>query len=318
LTEAVFDQVVIVDWSAQSTPKRGADSIWIAVASVGNQPRNQSLHNPSTRHDAVKLLSELFARHPDDQFFVGVDFGLGYPVGTLQSLGLENWKQLWALIATKLSDEPNNANNRFEVADGLNHTISDGFGPFWGCSSAHTRVSLDRRKPPGFPHLTRGGATLGEFRLAEHQLRAAGHRVASQWQLMGVGSVGSQSLTGIATLERLRQMFQRRVMIWPFDTDELDLHTISGAVVVAEVWPSLWGFDPTLHEVKDAAQVIALRQHVLDHDASGTLADTLAAPSEPNLHRVRAEEGWIFGAPHGPIAKSAHVTGAPGATTRLH
>lgn len=48
---ALFDRFIFVDWSANSTPKTGKDSIWIAEASDGATIR---LINPSTRNEATQ------------------------------------------------------------------------------------------------------------------------------------------------------------------------------------------------------------------------------------------------------------------------
>ena len=51
----MFDRFVVVDWSANSTPKRGRDSIWIAVL----DGHGVSVSNPSTRAAAEESLAEL-------------------------------------------------------------------------------------------------------------------------------------------------------------------------------------------------------------------------------------------------------------------
>ena len=81
-----FDRYVMIDWSAQSSPKQGKDSIWIAVADCDGQV--EEVHNPSTRHGATELLVELLS-DLSERVLVGCDFSFGYPSG-LQMRSLVN------------------------------------------------------------------------------------------------------------------------------------------------------------------------------------------------------------------------------------
>ena len=53
---SIFDNYIAVDWSANSSPKSGADSIWIAWLP---KTCNIQLFNPKTRFEALKLLKNL-------------------------------------------------------------------------------------------------------------------------------------------------------------------------------------------------------------------------------------------------------------------
>lgn len=324
----IFDRIVVVDWSANSTSKLGADSIWIADDRIADdriaddrnadQPgETRRLENIATRSAAHERLREIVddrcrvCRCRDDgcrddgcrddgcrdgdgaSTLIGVDFSLGYPAGTAASLGLEGiaWRGMWELLAASIADDAHNANNRFDVAAELNRRISNDSRPFWGCPPSRAAATLTTRKPA---HAERGP---GEWRTVETALRAAGYRPSSSWQLLGAGAVGSQSLLGIPVLERLRRYAPEWVEIWPFTTG-LGVGGIRpGSVVIAEVWPSLVPVDDRSHPVRDARQVVAVADWIRAAQQSGRLAE-LFSPVLPAVvgERVTNEEGWVLGA----------------------
>lgn len=121
-----FDTYVIVDWSATTKPKRGADSIWWAsLAWEGGALKLERRENPSTRHEAEHSLR----RHLQQavlggkSILVGFDFPYGYPNGFARMLGLKGqpWRAIWELLAREIRDEQaSGRNNRFELAARLN------------------------------------------------------------------------------------------------------------------------------------------------------------------------------------------------------
>src|SRR5205085_10994092 len=71
-----------------------------------------------------------------------------------------------------------------------------------------------------------------------------------------------------------------------------------GAVVVAEVYPSLWAVSPAEGEPKDAAQVRSVARFFAEADRAGELAGLFAG--DPSLtpeqrFRVETEEAWTLG-----------------------
>jgi hypothetical protein len=82
----MFDRFVVVDWSANSTPKLGRDSIWVALLDGAG---TTSVTNLPTRHEAEEFLGHLFESEPTLTTLVGVDFSLGYPAGTATALGVD-------------------------------------------------------------------------------------------------------------------------------------------------------------------------------------------------------------------------------------
>ena len=313
----LFDLYVVVDWSANSTPKRGPDSIWTHVTerSHGALATGGAPVNHPARADAREYLVQLLGVHPHQRILVGFDMPYGYPRGFAEAARLPGspaWAAAWQHLVVQIDDGPDNANNRFEVASELNAAISDGPGPFWGTtSSSHVTPSLSRTKAPGFPH-----DGLAEHRLAEQALRDAGMRPASVWQLAGAGSVGSQTLMGVPVVHALRHhpSLKQRSAIWPFETGLAPdpTHGKRNAIVHAEIWPSWLGRpDADRHAVKDAAQVSALGEHLAALDERGELAPLFAPVLDDDDAKVVVEEeGWIVGAvvrraPSGDTASDA-------------
>ncbi|NND74049.1 MAG: cobalamin biosynthesis protein CbiG [Ilumatobacter sp.] len=284
-TGALFDTVAVVDWSASNTPRTGADSIWIAVAGGDGC----TIENVRTRHEAVATIAAL--AQPGRRTLLGVDFSLGFPRGTAAALGLAGspWERTWQLLAAEITDDERNVNNRFDVADRLNRTVSPGPGPFWGCPPARSTAALSTTRP------TPNDAWPPVWRHVEAHLRESGHRPFSAWQLLGAGSVGSQSLVGIAALARLRATLGARLAVWPFSTG-LAAPDGGADVVVAEVWPSMWPYDVPAGAVKDAVQVETTAAALTTLDRRGALVDRFTPPLDEGIASdVVGEEGWVLG-----------------------
>jgi len=284
----LFDRIVVVDWSAASRPKRGRDSIWMATIGDGEC----AIENIATRRACEHRLAHLLVadRH---RTLLGVDFSLGYPAGTAAALGLGGspWCAMWDLLESAVADDDRNVNNRFAVAADLNRRLGGGPGPFWGRPRTKQSGSLTTTKAPT------GG--LPEWRAVERMLRAAGRRPFSSWQLLGAGSVGSQSLVGIPVLERLRRRGGDRVHVWPFSTGLAVPSLAAGGLVIAEVWPSLVDVTSAAggSAVRDAVQVDGLARELADVDRRGQLPGLFTPAVEPAARRaVVAEEGWVLGA----------------------
>lgn len=290
----MVDRFVVVDWSANSTPKLGRDSIWIAVHDRLGEP---TVTNLPTRAVAEEFLVALIQRDPNLTTLLGVDFSLGYPAGTAAGLGLDGtpWSAMWALLAERITDDTGNANNRFAVAAELNKRLTGGPAPFWGCPPSKASLHLGTTKPKPTEPPARG--RLAPFRLAEDVLRAQGYRPFSSWQLLGAGAVGSQSLLGIARLHGLCRRFPDRVEVWPFSTGLRAPTLAAGAVVVAEVWPSMIDIGDTGGQVRDAVQVTATARWLADADAAGELEALFSPALTPEATAIAvAEEGWVLGA----------------------
>ena len=276
--DRLFDRYVAVDWSANSRPARGPNSIWIAVCDADG---SLALVNPGTRQEAMNHI-EILLDEEDGRLLCGFDFPFGYPTGTARMLtGIEGWEAVWRRIADIIRDGPDNKNNRFEAAAQLNQAF-DGEGPFWGRHQSWNIEGLSPKKPesgweqnlPARP------------RYAEKKIR----RAQEVWKLWGPGSVGGQVLTGVARLHTLRQSHGDRgdVQVWPFETlGEGQSH------VLAEIYPSLVDPYPG-NEPLDARQVKAVAITMRELDRRGELERYLQAPNDMPLY-VRHEEGAILG-----------------------
>lgn len=285
----VFDAYVMVDWSAESRPKRGADSVWIAVL---DRDGNERLENPPTRAAAVSLLADLLSDLAARglHVLVGFDFALGLPRGALARLGCKDWAGLWRRLAALVADQDDNGNDRFAAAARLNQLLGGGAGPFWGCPAGAASAALTTTKA--------GFAGLSEKRLAEQRLPTT----KSVWQLHYNGNVGSQSLLGMARLDQLRRhpWLADLTRVWPFETGLKPVRKDSDwRVLLAEVYPSMVPASPHPGEIKDRAQVRSLAAHFARLDDEGRLAAQFAGDgalgAEDRL-AVETEEGWILGA----------------------
>ncbi len=299
----MFDQVVVVDWSANSTPKVGRDSIWIAVygRTGDGQAGEMSVTNLPTRAAAAAFLVDLFESDRTATTLLGVDFSLGYPAGTAAALGLHGapWSAMWTLLADCITDDARNVNNRFVVAAELNGRLTGGPAPFWGCPPSVATTQLTTTKPASGKSAAitpSSEGALAPFRAVENVLRAQGHRPFSSWQLLGAGAVGSQSLVGIPRLHGLRWRFADRVHIWPFTTGFGTPTLDDGAIVVAEVWPSMLDVGDIGDRVRDAVQVSATARWLADADAAGELDARFSPALSPEVAATAiAEEGWVLG-----------------------
>lgn len=283
----LFDRYVVVDWSAAARPRTGVDSVWIAVLDPDGET---VLSNPPTRAAAEASLQELVDDAGGARTLLAVDASLGYPSGSAAWFGLAGepaWRAWWDELAAAIVDDEANRNNRFEVAAELNRR-GGGSGPFWGRPHTRDLANLTATKPAMFP--------VPEYRLAEVALRRDGRRPASCWQLLGVGSVGSQTLMLVPILRRLVE--RPGVEVWPFTTG-LDVPAVAaGVTVVTETWPSAFDIDPSAHAVRDAAQVDGVAHRIRTADRSGALSSWFAPSlAEDQRMQVEREEGWVLAPP---------------------
>jgi precorrin-8X/cobalt-precorrin-8 methylmutase len=287
----MFDAFAIVDWSAANVPRSGPDSIWICWLG----PEGKRLDNPRTRHAAKKLIGERLAaaRVNGQRVLLGFDFPFGHPAGFAARLGLGGppWRAVWDEIARLVEDHENNRNNRFKVAAKLNHRISGGRFPFWGCPVGFRSDFLGPRH-----HRAHESDGLAEKRLIDKRMKGA----QPCWKLAYAGSVGSQSLTGIPVVRALRDdpRWSGVAHVWPFETG---LCPPSDAqIVFAEVWPSLWGDEIRMmtERPKDKAQVCFVAHLFERRDRADDLSQLFAG--DPSLSAgqrqiVEREEAWTLG-----------------------
>ncbi|WP_169567925.1 hypothetical protein [Sneathiella limimaris] len=287
-SEQAFNLIAVVDWSAAASPgpkRESPDRCWIGWSDVAGK---EGIEYFRTRHDCRKRLQEL-ARQSGGRALLAFDFPFGYPAGS--SLG--GGRAAATAIHEHLISEPDDANNRFVAASILNQRLSPHPGPFWGHPVGQTHSHLSRTKPP-FHH--RG---FSEWRICEALLKKQGFGIMNVWQLLGQGSVGSQTLTGLYELLNLALQLEEdhSVSFWPFETNwdqKLD------GIILGEVWPSLSDHQSVDHPIKDARQVTACRNDLMTRNRKGHLQEALAAPDLPSdeLAAVTSEEGWIIGMNH--------------------
>ncbi len=294
----LFGAYVIVDYTAAEGRKTGESSLWIGVMKRDVRFRlSYEAHNPATRAEGLALLRTLLAdlKKRGDRVFLGLDFALAFPRGTVKKLALagEPWAALWDFLGKNIVDKPDNSNNRFQVAAKMNRLMTDQAYPFWGCPKNAAQKWLSTLKPE----------TLGDFpdlRLTEDALRKSKKATPkSLWQMHGAGVAGGQAMLGIAAFKAL--LSESSGKVWPFETgfgalDEAALDSVP--VLAAEVNPGL--YDGVTHsgEVKDAAAVRLTAEALADLDDKGQLGALFAVPKglkDAQVAVAEKEEGWILG-----------------------
>ncbi len=278
-----FDSVLSIDYSAASSPTKGKDSLWVA----GTLRGERYLQNFATRSALHNWLDAQLELHlaKGARLLAGFDFAFGYPRGFAQALGLSGvpWAATWQHLSGLIEDAPNNRNNRFQVADHLNQRLGPK-APFWG-----------RPHQLDLPHLPAKKQVRYDLGLAEWRaFEAAGRRkVAGKrrisgmqpgWKLAYTGAVGSQSLMGIARLQKHRERWGDQLAIWPFEAADRPL-------VFAEIYPSMFDFEHMDHPTKDARQVLAVAEAMAQADLGAWLGREPFA-DDPE---ICAEEGWLLG-----------------------
>jgi hypothetical protein len=309
----LFDAYIMVDWSGGNRRRGGtSDCIWIAHGTRTDAvPKTES--PPSRTETEERIRSLLQAR--EDRVLVCADFGYGYPTGFAarlpKSVGgtWQPWRVIWDYlrehvrddIGTKSGRRPSNRSNRFDVADAINAAASTpgSPGPFWCLFQGGSRACV----PQCQPTQAFGGA-IDALRITDRRAKSD-----TPFRLFGTGSVGSQMLTGIRRLAKLRfdPTFSSYSVVWPFETGWaptsgawLDTET---RIVHAEIYPSVRArLDD---EIKDRGQVRALWHWARDLDTKDILINEFAIPTgissgSPADLAIRNEEGWILGCPAAP------------------
>ena len=295
----LFDGYLVVDWSANSRPKTGKDSIWWCHLPCSKQRYAKvEIRNPSTRLEAFHQIRSILYNYKNSRrrILLGMDFSYGYPQGFADRLvpgEAPPWKAVWRYFHKHITDNAANKNNRFEVATALNRRLTSDKAPFWGCPVSRQSSYLSMHRPEEV--LRRD---FKEFRMAEQKCSAQ-----PVWKLLYAGSVGSQVLTGLPYLYQLitDKALSEVSRVWPFDTGlrALDSEILQDVMVLhAEVYPSLIEVKASSGEIKDRLQVQALAHHFAMLDETGGLHE-LFAGLQTLTHTERGiveqEEGWILG-----------------------
>jgi precorrin-8X/cobalt-precorrin-8 methylmutase len=291
---ALFDAYLMVDWSAANTPTLGQDSIWIAhVGRSGNgRPFLRWLRNVATRAEAMKLIATTMRDSVSrgERLLAGFDFAFGYPAGAAEAMaGHASWDAVWRALAQAVEDDRENRSNRFAAAAAFNARAFGGDALFWGHPRGQSHNGLSPTKTSG------AYGTIGEKRHVERRVVSA----KSVWQLCYTGSVGSQTLLGIAALETLRNdpSLAQSIAVWPFET--AFAASLDKPIIVAEIYPSLFEVAAFEGEIRDAAQVRCVALTLAALDAQDRLIGLLACPDDLDgtvRHDVLTQEGWIVGA----------------------
>ena len=289
-----FDRILIVDWSGAGQPVKGANALWACSVRCDRDAFEvEWTENFATRHAFMERLNDVvetsLAR--GERLLAGFDCAFGYPAGAAHAIAGEgHWRALWRKIAADVEDDKNNGNNRFELASRWNADYFPGAPRFWGRPQQHRYDNLSDRKPPA------AASAPFEKRISEKRAKGA----KSVWQLNGAGTVGGQTLLGIARLSRFldERGFADRIAVWPFETGFVD--HFEKPVVFAEIYPSLFDL-PDSEEVKDAVQVRTVAEAFARFQSIGLLGELFKRPegmSDEEHETAIREEGWILGIGH--------------------
>ena len=273
-----FDTFVVIDWTGgrDTGARPRKDAIWAAVnrGEVADAP--VYLRNRQVAEDWIAaLIDEETAA--GRRVFIGFDFPFGYPDGFARRVtGSDDPLALWDWFANNLKDAPD-GNNRFHLAASLN-ALFPGTGPFWFNGLKEDVEGLPRK----------GRAREGHGMPDRRRCEVLATGAFTCWQMGGAGAVGSQVMTGMACLSRLRARFATDVAVWPFES-------LDKPVAFVEVWPSLHASEIAAEtnagEIKDAAQVRVMAQRIAGMQRSDALSSAISGVPVA----ARREEGWIFG-----------------------
>jgi precorrin-8X/cobalt-precorrin-8 methylmutase len=291
----LFDRYIMVDWSASNSPKTGKDSIW--VGSLGAEGE-ASAQNASTRSIAESVVRRLLlaAVRRGERVLLGFDFPYAYPRGfaAVLQLGGEPWRAVWSELEHLVRDDwpTPNSSNRFEAASALNSRLAN--HAYWGRPAQQPHPHLSTRRDIVRYRVAGEELGLSEWRDVERHLQGRHQYPQSIWKLLGAGSVGSQALTGIPVVSRLRRDPQMASVsqVWPFEVSVPDPPAGQAAIVHAEIWPSYIHIAEIAGQVRDQTQVIGLALRFREEDRSGNMDDLFAAAS---ASAASGEEGWILG-----------------------
>ncbi|MEM7576361.1 MAG: hypothetical protein AAF328_02700 [Planctomycetota bacterium] len=310
-----FDAYSLVDFSARSTPssvKPSADACWLGTLTPGQRFRAEYFR---TRQEAMNAWSRWVSQQDTQQrrVLAGFDFAFGTPrnfaAAARLSPGNPGWRALWGFLAKHIQDDGTNRNNRFAIAAAMNARVGrEPSGPWWGGPPSRLAGLETLRTKRGFtwPYPVTAKQTVARLRETDRRARGA----QEVWKLAGIGSVGSQSLLGIAGLASrrigpTRAPWASRAAVWPMETGFKlpSRHDRGKRVVLVEAFPSLLPQHTQAklnkhHGIRDAAQVDAWCHWARRLDRRNQLDPLFERPADLTDAEHQAcldEEGWIFG-----------------------
>ncbi len=284
-----FHHFAAIDWSGAIGERQAG----IAVALCGGDREAPELVRPGHRWSRQEVLDWLLNHLPDDTL-VGLDLGASLPFADAGAF-FPGWgdsppdaRALWALVEALAAHDPHLSAS--SVVD-------------------HPELSRYFRRHGNRLGDRFGAAKRGRFRRTELAQARQGCRPYSNFNLVGAAQVGKSSLTGMRVLHRLGA----RLPIWPFDAVPprgsvvVEIYTAIAAMAAGRgPGESKMRDHDALHHALDrlgSARVLGTGP-IADHASDALLtavwlrrSATDAALWRPeDLDKVRATEGWTFGA----------------------
>ncbi len=301
-----FDRVIGIDWS-------GADGKYqagIRVADIRSDTNQlRLLKAPGGANWTRDCVLDLIAATADIRTLIGIDFAFSLPWNqeleslTTSSGALGGVRRLWTFIDDLCKDE------LFLHARPVWLSELSPFRPFikfWSRSSQYEGDLF-------------GG---GQFRKTEIAAKAGGLQPKSVYRMVGP-QVGAGSFAGMRMLNRVSQIPNLSVAIWPFD--EIG----SASVVVAEIYPAVFYHlagqkRPTPRQIKTGLHASVTRDVLkffkTDYEeripnSIDAIDALISAAALSHLSKrydsfpifddvdVSGKEGWILGVPYGDQAQ---------------
>ena len=303
-SDTMFDRFIFVDWSASKGSNTGENSIWIGSCSRNDMTTLDAV-NPSTRTEALSCLKEIITENRKGKILIGFDFGFGYPHEAYKPDGIgKDWKSLWQKFHRNFYEEDyKKGKERFRFTQAKEWNKEYGLC-FWGEPNTKKNtesIGLEKDK------VKEAMENIGEFRITDK--RASWSGVKSLWQLYGAGSVGSQSLLGIPYVEKLRNCLEKKIKVWPFETqfgkNLKDFDVLLCEVhfaAITRVGANVMDRTEKSSEVKDRIQVEEMCRFFAEEDKDGSLLQKFltvdcACVSKDDRSIAQTKEGWILGVP---------------------
>ncbi|MCA8834349.1 MAG: hypothetical protein K8953_04610 [Proteobacteria bacterium] len=276
----MFNGYIMTNWSGASSRVYRTSSIFV-VSLIDGKKETESFSTRTRAHDYITCIMDKAGKNKK-RLLLCFDFPFGYPANSYDGFRCNNWEELWDLISKEIDDKPDNRNNTFEVAGELNKTFT-GVGPFWRHPSPNDNrfENLPYYQPDGY-----GDWLPSEFRHVE-KLAKDPPRInpMSVWELYNPGSVGSKTLMGIPTLQKLKE--RGDCCVWPFQDLDENKH------VIAEIYPAIWDKknQPAMTIKERLCRTLKIISCL---DKNERLQDFLNAPDAYDKNIIK-KEGWILG-----------------------
>lgn len=306
---SLFNRYLFADFSGSKEREAQKDAIRLWRAVENNPPRPvRSKHNSFRFWRELLLdtiLSEL-ARDPmQERVIFGFDHQYAWPahLRKLARIDRLSWRDGLLALATGHDGLPVLA-GPWDFCRAFNSAVAPQ-AAFWSPVRSHAeRLGIPSQRP--LIHF------YSRYRIVEQLLILSGHDVSSAEVLGEIGSVGGQTICGLAQITALmKSEVSNRIAFWPFDGLNIGDEAYANKHVCVEIYPAIypdadWPVPEATGEEdhdRDAWRACRFAQHAdrvevtgrITHRRLGELMNLSDLPTGIN-EQVR-QEGWILGIP---------------------